>query len=217
MPHPRSLRSLRRLALALPLGVALGVGTLMALADPPAKLPFSPDPPTHTVRKQWVFDVVITHGKASIEKTRGVALAKPVETARSTGRFALELHIGNQLLERTRFNVPMMGDEPPVRSKKRPFRAPSLDDVSTRVSAQLADNPRATYLLLVDRITGEEQRFDWPPEADGRVLPWKTGRVSEAAPGDFPAGGKRVVERKDPPDAGPPDAAPKPPDDAGHD
>lgn len=210
-------RLLRRVAFACALGVALGAGTFAALADPPAKLPFSPDPPPHASRKQVVFDIAIRRGKATIEKTRSVTLSKPAETARTTGRFALELHIGNQLLDRLRFNVPMMGDEPPQRSKKRPFRAPSLDDVTTRVSAQIADHPRATYLLLIDRITGEEQRFDWPPEPDGRLLPWKTGRLSDAGPGDFPDGSARVLERKAPADAASPDASPKPPDDAGRD
>ncbi|MEO7331204.1 MAG: hypothetical protein ABI193_21695 [Minicystis sp.] len=212
-----SSRLLRRVAFAATLGAALGASTLAALADPPTRLTFAPDPPAHPARKQIVFDIAVRRGKASIEKTRSVMLPKPAETARTTGRFALELRIGNQLLDRLRFNVPMMGDEPPQRSKKRPFRAPSLDDVTTRVTAQIADHPRATYLLLIDRITGEEQRFDWPPEPDGRVLPWKTGRVADAGPGDFPDGSARILERKDTPDASLPDALPTTPSDAGQD
>ena len=86
-----------------------------------------------------------------------------------------------------------MGDERPIHSAKRPFRAPTLDDVTTRVSTQMADSGRAVYLKLVDRITGEEQRFEWPPTADGHLLPWKTGQLEDAGPDDFPEGGARVM------------------------
>jgi hypothetical protein len=215
MPPPRLLpRVAKAFLLGAALSAGLGAGGLVALADPPPPKAFSPDPPPHAARAHWVFDIAVRRGKASIEKTRAVTLAKATETRRTTGRFALELRIGHELLDRARFNVPLMGDEPPIRSKRRPFRAPSLDDVTTRVSAQIADHPRATTLLLVDRITGEEQRFLWPPEADGRLLPWTSGVVAEAGPDDFPEGGAKVLERKGALDGGVSDGAPLPPIDA---
>ncbi|MFO0759943.1 MAG: hypothetical protein U0359_25890 [Byssovorax sp.] len=201
-------RRLLRLAFTLPLGAALsavlGAGAMTALADPPPH--FAPDPPAHPDKKHWLFDIAVTHGKLSITKAKSLTLAKPAETKRATGRFALELYIGKQLLDRARFNVPMMSDEPPVRSNKRAYRGPSLDDVTTHVTAEIADHSRATYLLLVDRVTGDTQRFDWPPEPDGHLVPWKEGRIAEAGPGDFPDGGARVVSQHDPADAGSSDA-----------
>jgi hypothetical protein len=72
---------------------------------------------------------------------------------------------------------------------------------------RIADNPRAAYLLLVDRQTGNTQKLFWPPEADGSVLLWKSV-LSDAAPGDFPEGGIRAVGIRDggAPEAGPADS-----------
>ncbi len=56
--------------------------------------------------------------------------------------------------------------------------------MTTSLKVRLADNPRAAYLVLVDRFTEERQRFEWPPAPDGQLIPWKSG-LSDAGPGDF--------------------------------
>jgi hypothetical protein len=193
-------------AVALVVGLSIGAAGLFAFAEPP-RAGYAPDPAPRASLKQWVFEVVSDGKKVSIERARAASLDKPLATPRMMGRFALELYVGKELLDRVRFNVPLLAEGPPEAPDKprNPFRRPRFDKVSTRLRVQMADNERATYAVLVDRATGEEQRFDWPPGADGRLRPRTSGLepVSDAGPpGD--AGQS---------DAGPGDAGP--PGDAG--
>jgi len=194
----------KRAALAFFLGLALAAGALAALADPP-RTGSPPDPPAQASRKQWMFEVAAQGGNVTVGSAKATTLEKPAESPRVMGRFALELYVGPQILDRVRFNLPLM-DAPRPEGDNKQLRRPSFDQVSTKVHVRMADNPRASYLLLVDRATGDAQRFDWPPEADGRLVPWKTGRLADAGPGDLP--GNKLTEVKD---GGPP--APKPGDD----
>jgi hypothetical protein len=184
----------KRAVIALLLGLALGAGGLAALADPP-RAGFAPDPPTPTSRKQWSIEVVARGGKVTVGGAKAMMLEKPAESPRVMGRFALEFYVGPQLLDRVRFNLPLL-DAPPEHNRG-PLRRPSFEQVNTRLQVRIADSPRAAYLLLVDRATGETQRFAWPPEANGNLLPWKTGSLSDAGPGDFPGAGVKLLEVKD--------------------
>jgi hypothetical protein len=209
-------RLLSRAAAAALIGfaAALGAGGLAALAEP-SKAGFAPDPPPHASRTQWTFDVAVAGGKVSVERGRSVTLDQPAESPRVVGRFALELYVGPTLLERVRFNVPLLGDGPAERSRRNVFHGPATDQVTTKLTVRMADHPRAAYLVLVDRATGETRRFDWPPAADGKLTPWVSG-LSDAGPGDFPKGGARVMGKSaDAGDGGKP-ASPAPVD-AGHD
>jgi len=196
------LRSLRSASITVLVGAALGAGSLVTLAEPP-RGGFAPDPPPHASRTNWVFELRAGDGKVSVERVRAVTFEKPVETPRAVGRFAIELYIGPELLDRVRFNVPLMGGEVSEGNRNH-LPKPRFDQgVTARVSARMADNPRAAYLVVVDRETGDTQKLSWPPERDGRLLPWKSG-LSAAAPGDFPDGGVRAVALRDggAPDAG---------------
>lgn len=204
VPAPMRLRSL---VIAALVGVALGAagaavgaaGALEAdaLADPP-RGGFAPDPPALASRKQWTLALAARGGKVSVERATSVTLDKPAETPRVIGRFALELYVGRELLDRVRFNVPLMGGEGSAGNKNRLHRPRFEENVTARLTARLADNPRASYLLLVDRETGDTQKLDWPPDGDGHLVPWKTG-LSEAGPGDFAEGGVTAYrgERRD--------------------
>jgi hypothetical protein len=195
---------LRSLVIAAFLGTALGAGALgtSALADPP-RGGYPPDPPGLASRKQWNFEIVSRGGKVTVERATPSLLDRPAETPRVIGRFALELYIGRELLDRVRFNVPLMGSETSSGNRNRLHRPRFEENVTARMTARLADNPRAAYLVLVDRETGDTQKLDWPPEADGHLVPWKSG-LSEAKPGDFPDGGVRAVGFRD---GGPADAS----------
>ncbi len=160
----------------------------------------------HASRTQWVFELSAHDGLLGIERVKQTTLDKPAESPRVVGRYALELYIGPELLDRVRFNVPLMGGEATVGNRNR-LPKPRFDRVTANVSVRLADNPRAAYLLLVDRQTGDTQKLFWPPESDGTLLLWKS-TLSEAGPGDFPDGGIRAVGMRDggAPEAGPLDA-----------
>lgn len=168
----RTIRGGAKLWAAALVGIALGAGGLVALAEPP-RSGHAPDPPARASVKQWVFDVVSRRGRITVEQVRPVTLRQPAATARVMGRYAFELYVGQELLDRVRFNVPLTGDGPPETSEgpKRPFTRPTFEDVTTRMRLQMADNPRAAYAMLVDRASGEAQRFEWPPGPDGRLVP----------------------------------------------
>jgi hypothetical protein len=187
--------------LAVALGLALGAGAALAMAEPP-RAGYAPDPAPQATTKQWVIDISYVRRKLTIDRVKPATSDKPLATPRVMGRYALELYVGKELLDRVRFNVPLLGEGPPERADRprNPFRRPRFDDVSARLRVQMAENPRATHAVLVDRATGEEQRFEWPPEPSGRLVP-KRGA------GPAPAGSTTTG-----PDAGPPkaDAGPAP-------
>jgi hypothetical protein len=195
----RPTRSARSLLAAALIGAGLGVAGLGALAEALADAPkggYPPDPAPHPSRLNWVFEMKAQGGKVTIERVRAVSYEKPAETPRVVGRFALELYIGPELLDRVRFNVPLMGAET-GEGNRNGLPKPRFDqNVTAKVSARMADNPRAAYLQLVDRETGDVQKLFWPPEKDGRLLPWKNG-LSAPSPGDFPDGGIRAVGRRE--------------------
>jgi hypothetical protein len=176
-------RSTPRLGIALLLGAALAAAGALALADPP-RGGFAPDPPGNASKKQWIFEVAYRGGKASITRVGSALLERPTTTARVMGRFAIELWVGKELLDRVRFDVPLLDDDSSMH-RKGPLSGPRFSNVSTRLKARMVDHPRATYMVLLDRSTGDAQRFWWPPEPDGRLLPMNgpaVAAVSDAGP-----------------------------------
>jgi hypothetical protein len=191
-------RLLRSAAVAALFGLALGAGAFVALADPP-KGGFAPDPPARSSRTHWVFDLSASAGKVSVDRVKAINFDRAVESPRVVGRFALELYIGRELLDRVRFNVPLMGSESGQGNRNHLPKPRFEENVTAHLTARIADNPRAAYLLMIDRETGDTQKFAWPPRGD-HLEPWTNG-LSEARPGDFPDGGVRAVGFRD---GGPP-------------
>jgi hypothetical protein len=199
MPLHPSRPHFLRIALAALIGVSVaGVGVL-ALAEPP-KAGHAPDPAVSASKTQWIFDIAHKNGKNTITRVRSVKLEQAVSTARVTGRYAIELYIGKQLLDRVRFNVPLTGDGPSERANRRVFSRPTFENVSTRLRVQITDNPRATDVVLVDRATGESQRFWWPPSADGALVPMATPAAPDvsSAPKAPPVGAPEKESAPDP-------------------
>jgi hypothetical protein len=179
---------LLRIALAALIGASIAGAGVLALAEPP-KAGHAPDPAGRADRKQWIFDITHKGGKNTITRVRPVTLEQPVGSARVMGRYAVELYVGKQLLDRVRFNVPLTGDGPAERSHRRVFSRPTFENVSTRLRVQITDQPRAAYVVLVDRATGDTQRFWWPPSSDGTLVPMATppGAAADAAAPDAAA------------------------------
>jgi len=162
----RTPKTSRRVALGALSGLALGVGAgaswLVGTASAgPPRAGWSPDPPVVPSKTQWVFTIRVLRGVPSIERVRRIEVKPAQGTLRLVGRYALELWVGKELLDRVRFNVPLGGDGP--REDDRPgLRRPSFDRVNTVLRTQMADHPRATVLRLVDRATAEVQTYPWP-------------------------------------------------------
>lgn len=138
-------------------------------AAPEAPPPLSgsaPDPQPLSMAEQWQFQLLFENGAPRIEHVEKQTLAKPVPTPRRMGRFALELWIGRELIDRVRFDFPLIAAEEAPGNKRRPLHdAPSLaPNAVARIRVSLPASPRATRLLLVDRATEKTQELPWPPD-----------------------------------------------------
>ena len=143
-----------------------------------ARIP--PDPPPMKSRQQWVFDLRWSNGEPYLLGIHALDLGTPQETQRAMGRFALELYEGPTLIERVRFDFPMLG--PPVTTDASAFNAPpSLQKkLTTRVGVMFPATPHGTRLELWDRATDTRWPLPWPPASP---LPPETARATDAAAG----------------------------------
>lgn len=123
-----------------------------------------PDPPALAERRQWEMVVVHDQGKVRVERTTLKVFPRPVPTARRMGRWAIELWIGRELIDRVRFDFPLLGAEEPAGPRRPLKEPPSLAAGATVERTVLVpDSTRATRAILVDRATSEVLELPWPP------------------------------------------------------
>src|SRR6187402_722574 len=157
-------------------------------APPPAPPPLSgsaPDPTPLSMAEQWQYQLLFQNGAPSVEHVEKQSLAKPIATPRRMGRFALELWIGRELIDRVRFDFPLIAAEESPGVTRRPLHdAPSLlPHAIARIRVSIPASPRATRLVLIDRATGQGQQLAWPPDREG--VP--SSSAPTLAPGAAPA------------------------------
>jgi hypothetical protein len=134
-------------------------------ARPPAQAAAPPDPEPLRQREQYEYALRYAEGRVSVTSVRAVTYPQPIVTARRMGRFALELWVGKELVERVRFDFPMLAAEEPARSGPAPITAPpSLTDRSVLTTVIVVpQSSRARTALLIDRATGYEESLPYPP------------------------------------------------------
>ncbi len=117
-----------------------------------------PDPPAMSERKQWVFDLRWDRGEVFLVGIHPLDLGAPQATPRAMGRFALELYEGPTLIERARFDFPLLGP---------PETDGAVDSISaklkTRIGVMFPATHRGTRLELWDRATQQRWTLPWPP------------------------------------------------------
>ena len=128
-----------------------------------------PDPPPMTERFQWVFDLRWDRGDVYLLEVHKVDMAGPHTTPRVMGRFALELFEGPTLIERVRFDFPMLGvpEGPDAGMRTAPRFEPKL---KTRIGVLFPATKRGTKLELWDRAKDTRVALPWPPQ-EGPVSP----------------------------------------------
>lgn len=160
--------------------VALALGTDSAQNPDGASAATPPDAPsTFDPRKTpdpepastaAYYELTLRYCNASVHLlgARRVTLKRPSTLPRLMGRFAAELWIGHELLERDRFDFPLTAADTvpaPGTERKEPQvlqLAPGTDVVW---KVKVADRVRATQAWVIDRATGERWLLDWPPQA----------------------------------------------------
>jgi hypothetical protein len=121
-----------------------------------------PDPPPLVSQSQWVFDLRWDRGDVWLLGVHPMELPAPQATPRVMGRFAIELFAGPALMERVRFDFPLLG--PPEDA------AVSLaSKLRTRIGVVFPAVQRGTRLELWDRATGKRWSLPWPPTASTSV------------------------------------------------
>lgn len=148
-------------------------------ASPPST-GFLPDPPAASATQTYRYPVRVSDGTVSVGRPQLVTHTKAVTTPRTMGRFALELYVGRELLERVRFELPLLDTPSPPRSPNAP--PDFARHASVRVQVDLPLLERATYAMWVDRATGEKKRIFWPPVDDFTPAPRASSSAAPAAP-----------------------------------
>jgi hypothetical protein len=115
------------------------------------------DPPPMVERLQWVFDLRWDRGDVWLLGTRPLDLGQPRATPRVMGRFALELFEGAALVERVRFDFPLLG--PPEADGGISL----WTKLRTRIGVIFPMTNHGNRLELVDRATGRRWAMPWPP------------------------------------------------------
>ncbi len=129
----------------------------------PATVSKAPDPTPLVQAEQVAYELELREGKIRVVSATPVVLPKPVSTPRRLGRYALELSIGNELIERVRFDFPgTAADEP----KPGPKKVTAPLDLSSRAVAKVKlfvpHSPRVRRAVLVDRALETAQELPWP-------------------------------------------------------
>jgi hypothetical protein len=142
-----------------------------------------PDPEPIRSARYWEYSVTYQAGQVYVTHVAEWQLPRPVVTPRRVGRFAFELWIGHELVDRIRFDFPGLAGEPAAVEGPRPIKEPPTlgKALVASVRVQVPASPRATRALLVDRGTGARQTLPWPPDAPlppvGTVAPLVDGGV----------------------------------------
>ncbi|MDB4943666.1 MAG: hypothetical protein JWP97_3200 [Labilithrix sp.] len=124
-----------------------------------ARIP--PDPTPMAERQQWVFDLRWDRGDVYLLEVHKVDMGAPHTTPRVMGRFALELFEGPTLIERVRFDFPMLGGaEPDAGRGDPPAFEPKL---RSRIGVLFPATKRGTRLELWDRARNVRMPLPWPP------------------------------------------------------
>ncbi|WP_394823762.1 hypothetical protein [Pendulispora albinea] len=132
----------------------------------PKKARYAPDPPALSERRQWIFDLRYDHGDVFLLGMHEVALPAPQATPRVMGRFAIELYEGPTVIERARFDFPLLvnaGIDGGTDAGRERNRVDFDAKLVSRIGVMFPATARGTRLELWDRGTDQRWSLPWPP------------------------------------------------------
>lgn len=127
----------------------------------------TPDPPPLVTRAQWLYRFVYRKGDVIVASVEKKEFERPVTTERRVGRFAVELWVGQELVERVRFDFPLLAADPAPEGRKHSLRGTPAFGPGAETSREVAvpASDRATRAVLVDRLNGHAIPLPWPPDS----------------------------------------------------
>lgn len=143
---------------------------------------YLPDPEPLSSRAWWAYEVRYDRGTIDPGAPTLQCLEQPASSARRMGRFAFELWIGSELIDRIRFDFPLLAGEPPRTGPRRPLREEPSFAPGARVSTRILipASPRATRAQILDRATGQTLAVPWPPASSA---PARRGAAAQGTGG----------------------------------
>jgi len=113
--------------------------------------------------------VTYDRGALRVDPPQLECLPRPAASARRMGRFAFELWLGGELIERIRFDFPLLAAEVPRTGEHAPMRQEPSFAPGARVSVtvRVPASARAVRAHILDRASGQTTAVDWPPRAPG--------------------------------------------------
>ncbi len=136
----------------------------------------APDPQPIVTRSQWVYDLKWDKGDVYLLGVHSLELPAPQATPRVMGRFALELFEGPTLVERVRFDFPMLqtgGIPKEDAGTRRTFAERNHvdfdDKLVTRIGVIFPVTRKGNRLDLYDRATGARLKLPWPPPVEAHA------------------------------------------------
>jgi len=135
-----------------------------SVTEPAKRSSSPPDPEPLRQAEQYEYTFEYDTGRARFVAVRALKFREPVITARKMGRFAVELWVGTELVDRVRFDFPLLAAEAPPSKKKKPLDdPPALTSGVLKATVLVPASWRARRAVLVDRGTSQETELDWPP------------------------------------------------------
>jgi hypothetical protein len=133
--------------------------------DAPTRSGTQPDPAPLVTAHQWDLTLHYAKGTVALEAAKSVELRAAAPTSRQMGRFAVELWVGKELVDRVRFEFPLLGaDFAPSPGTHQERGAPRFSKgADTVATVRVPSSDRATAAQVVDRLTGAVVPIPWPP------------------------------------------------------
>jgi hypothetical protein len=155
-----------------------------APSTPPLTPSTLPDPTPLRMAEQVEYELELSEGKVRVVSVKAVKLPAPIVTPRRLGRYAVELGIGRELIERVRFDFPGTAADDPQLGPKKPLFSPLTlsERAIARVKLQLPHSPRVRRALLIDRAANTATEIDWPLPDVPRAPPAASASAAAAKP-----------------------------------
>jgi hypothetical protein len=153
---------------AAPGGSAAAAAPLASATPAPTFTSDPPDPTPLRQVEQYEYTIRYDNEKLELVSVRAVRFEKPVVTSRKMGRYAVELWIGHELVDRVRFDFPLLAaSEPGTGKRHKLYDNPSLTGGSYTVTVLVPAAARARSARLVDRGARRQAELSWPPTPSG--------------------------------------------------
>lgn len=122
----------------------------------------APDPTPVESREHWRYEINVRDGEMFVGVPKKIDKGRVMAAPRRFGRFAIEMMVGDMLLERVRFDIPLFwGGEAPQGNLESP---PDFEKKARlKMTVEVPHVDRANAVYLVDRLKGTRKRIPWPP------------------------------------------------------